>query len=93
MQGDFPIFERRVDDILRTFDILPDILGGSLLRVRRIRDRPGVIELKHIHEDGVNLLKSARLFKDARIIDALKERLPDSAICEPEREEADFAAY
>ena len=91
MERNLPAFEFR----LRTpaSDIGQDILSGSSLGMACIDDLAAFVELQDIRVDRVNLLQRARLFENTRIVDAIKERVPDAAIGDPERERSERTTY
>ena len=82
MKLNLPRLKRWLD--LPTGNILEDILCCSLLCVLGVRDLTTLINLDDVREDGVNLLKRTRLAKDAGVINALKQRMPDAAVHNPE---------
>ena len=81
------LMARWLNDIFRTLDILTDILRCSFLRMLRVRDSSFSVDLKHIDENRVDLLKRARLFENARVIYPLEQRMSDGAIRDPKRKQ------
>ena len=90
MQYNLPILKRRLD--LPTGNILEDILCCSALRVLGVDNSTALIYLNDVRENCVNLLKRTRLAKDAGIVNALKQGMPDAAIRNPERERSQRTA-
>ena len=83
MQRHLPILKGWLD--LPTSNILEDILCGSPLCVFGVENLTMLINLDDVREDGVNLLKCARLAEDGRVINALKQRKSNCAVGNPKR--------
>ena len=81
MQCYLPILKRRLD--LPTSNILEYILSSSLLCVLGVDNLTALINLNDVREDCVNLLKRTRLTEDARVINPLKQRMPNAAVRNP----------
>jgi hypothetical protein len=70
IKTDFPVVERWVGGFAA--DELEDVLGGAPLGVLGVEHVAILIEFKDVCENRVNLFESARLAKDAGVVDAFE---------------------
>ena len=82
MQCNLPILKRRLD--LPTCNILEDILCRSSLCMLGVDNSTTLIDLDNVRKNRISLLKRTRFVEDARIVNTLKQGMPDAPIRNPE---------
>ena len=90
MKAHLPVFKRWLG--CAASDILDNILSRSLLCVLGVNDLASLIKLQDIGKNRINLLKGARLLKNAGIIDSFQQGMTDALVCYPKRKCPDSTA-
>ena len=84
MQRNLPMLKRRLDRPAGY--ILMNILACSTLCVFGIDYAAAFVDLNDIRENRIDLFKCTWLSKDGGIVDPFKQRMPNAAVRNPERE-------